>query len=608
MIEQASLDPFVGPVPFSRNDEWRFFGRSDAAEEVFSLLLSSRALLLYGQSGSGKTSLVQAGLLPLVEQERFDILPTARVQGATPPGADVQVVNRFTYFMLNSWGGSAGDCNHPGSVSDALRARARPDDAFGDPARRLVVLDQFEELFTAFPERWPERAPFLGSLAAALDDDPRLHVMMCIREDYLADILSFASIFPDRLRTRFRLQRLGLNEARQAIEGPVVAAGCSFAPAVIDRLVTELALIRVQTMPGLTSEVPGEFVEPVQLQVVCSSLWRSLPLGTERITADHVQQFGDVTSALAAFYDDAISRTVASTGVDPTVLRDWFSTSLITPANTRSMAFRSTDATGGLPNAAIDVLEDLHMVRAEARAGGRWYELTHDRFIGPIQASNATYQTYARVSFWGGLPLGAGLVLTIVVALFGPHNGVDGMVLESLGGGLAALGAGQLLNGWLRRREQRRPSNAGASYALRAVAVLLLLVCLGALIDQAGKNPWTPFSRYVSSFLPGASVTGRPSCGGSNLRVFVNGPQTSMTDVQSPPSLDPQLLAQLAKKWCTNEASKNMVGAQVSAWVGLLALVLPVMAIRRRRELAQSGAEPAPEPLGTGSVSRPRST
>ena len=181
---------------------------------------------MYAQSGAGKTWLIHAGLLPLVEQEGFDILPTARVQGVVPPGSDAQVVNPYCYFMLTSMG-LGGRPGHPSSLSEALRIRPRRDDAFGDPARRLVVLDQFEELFTAFPERWPERSPFVGSLATALDEDPRLHIVMCLREDYLADMLSFAPCFPDRLRTRFRLQPLGLSEAQLAIEGPVVAAGRS---------------------------------------------------------------------------------------------------------------------------------------------------------------------------------------------------------------------------------------------------------------------------------------------------------------------------------------------------------------------------------------------
>jgi hypothetical protein len=58
--------------------------------------------------------------------------------------------------------------------------------------------------------------------------------------------------------------------------------------------------------------------------------------------------------------------------------------------------FRGRDSTGGIPNAAVDALENQHLIRAEVRAGARWYELTHDRFIEPIQRSNATWRQHER--------------------------------------------------------------------------------------------------------------------------------------------------------------------------------------------------------------------
>jgi WD40 repeat protein len=74
-------------------------------------------------------------------------------------------------------------------------------------------------------------------------------------------------------------------------------------------------------------------------------------------------------------------------------MRQWFERQLITPAGTRSIVFRDTTHTADLPNQVVDFLEDRHLIRGEWRAGSRWYELTHDRFIEPIQGANEAWRT-----------------------------------------------------------------------------------------------------------------------------------------------------------------------------------------------------------------------
>ena len=78
---QASNEPYVGPRPFEQSDRAVFFGRTQEANELVSLLTAHAAVLLYSQSGAGKTSLVKAGLIPLlVDEEKFNVLPPMRVK------------------------------------------------------------------------------------------------------------------------------------------------------------------------------------------------------------------------------------------------------------------------------------------------------------------------------------------------------------------------------------------------------------------------------------------------------------------------------------------------------------------------------------------------
>ena len=145
-------------------------------------------------------------------------------------------------------------------------------------------------------------------------------------------------------------------------------------------------------------DVPGEFVEPVQLQIACQSLWSELPADVTTITSEHLRTFGDVSQALRDFYERMLTRTANEAGVPEGDLRAWFDRHLITQAGTRGTVFRGPEATEGIPNRAVDLLENHHLIRAELRAGARWYELTHDRFIRPIQASNDSWRQRVKVS------------------------------------------------------------------------------------------------------------------------------------------------------------------------------------------------------------------
>ncbi|HXF60074.1 MAG TPA: hypothetical protein VNK95_00575, partial [Caldilineaceae bacterium] len=383
--------PYVGPRPFERQHQALFFGRNREAHELVSLVIAHRAVLIYAPSGAGKTSLLNAGLLPLLEEERFEILPPARVQGVIPQDLSADTIaNIYVFNVLISWAEPDADQAQLAQMSlvEFLAGREHLVDEIDLPQPRLIILDQFEELFTAYPERWPEREGFFRQVDNALAADPLLRVLFSVREDYLGQLDGYSAFLPERLQTRFRLPRLGRVAALAAITQPLHGTGRSFAPGVAEKLVEELLQVRVETAAGATVVVEGEYVEPVQLQVVCQSLWQGLPPDAAVITSDHLQAFGDVNQALSQFYERSIKQTVQATGVREGDLRNWFEFSLITPAGTRGTVYRGAGQSGPIPHAAMDLLEDLHLIRGEWRAGARWYELTHDRFIEPIQQCN----------------------------------------------------------------------------------------------------------------------------------------------------------------------------------------------------------------------------
>src|SRR5215208_2555077 len=386
-------EPYIGPRPFEQTDRDVFFGRDQEANELVSLMTAHAAVLLYSQSGAGKTSLVKAGLIPmLVDEEQFNVLPPMRVRdnavaGNKPAGVD----NIYVFNALSS-------ISEPEAVAGFAQlsltdyvARYRTNHS----APTVIVFDQFEELFTYYPERWEERKAIFMQVRDALKQDPLLRVLFSMREDFIAELDPYVPLLPEKLRTRLRLERLRDTTALGAVTQPLEKVQTSngrrrFAPQVAESLVHNLLQVKVKTPEGI-KKVKGEFVETLQLQVVCQALWENLGEDAYLITQYDLEAYGDVDKALGLFYANAIKNTVARTGIKQGKLRQWFERALITPTGTRGTVFRGETETGGIPNGVVDELENQRIIRMELRGGAQWYELTHDRFVETMQTCNQNW-------------------------------------------------------------------------------------------------------------------------------------------------------------------------------------------------------------------------
>src|SRR5512136_1276127 len=94
-------NPYIGPRPFQRGERSNFYGRTREARDLLALIQAERVVLFYAQSGAGKTSLLNAQVIPALEDKGFDVLPVARVGSDVPPGLDpAQVSNVFVFSAL----------------------------------------------------------------------------------------------------------------------------------------------------------------------------------------------------------------------------------------------------------------------------------------------------------------------------------------------------------------------------------------------------------------------------------------------------------------------------------------------------------------------------
>jgi WD40 repeat protein len=386
-------NPYVGPRPFEAGDADFFFGREREVPDLVALIVSNPVVLLYAASGAGKSSLLNAAVIGRLEREQqFEVLPVARVRGLR----EEEVAGGRNIFVAAVISHLSGGESSADSLLFYLRDRQHGETADGFPAPRALVIDQLEEIFTAYPERWADRPGFFADLGDALRDDPLLRVVLSIREDFLAQLDPYSRFLPDGMRARYRLERLSAAAALRAAEEPARRAGHPFAGGVCEQLIEDLQKVRLDTELG-PKEVVGEYVEPVQLQVACRSIWEALPDSASEITEEHRERFGNVDEVLGAFYDEAIrAAATAARRTSESALRARFAERFITPMGTRGTVFWTREQTGGIPAAAIDELDARHLIRAELRAGARWYELTHDRLIEPIRASNRAFDAKRR--------------------------------------------------------------------------------------------------------------------------------------------------------------------------------------------------------------------
>ncbi|WP_372497392.1 WD40 repeat domain-containing protein [Streptomyces muensis] len=205
--------PYRGLARFEPDDRELFFGRDRLIEELSELGCGSPFAVLFGASGSGKSSLLRAGLIPLL-RERIAQQGRTAVLRILTPGA------------------------RPATTYGHLLTPA------ADEPESWVVVDQFEEVFTLCRER-AERDRFLDLLLAARDPGSRLRVLIAVRSDFYARCAEHPRL-AEALHTSGLLVRpMTADELREAVIGPAQAAGL-----IVERTLTARIVEDVLDEPG----------------------------------------------------------------------------------------------------------------------------------------------------------------------------------------------------------------------------------------------------------------------------------------------------------------------------------------------------------------------
>ncbi len=405
----TARNPYVGPRSLIAGEP--IYGRDRELDELRDALIADRLVLLYSPSGAGKSSLLDAGLRPALAAKEFVVSPTIRVSQQVEGAANRYVAST----MLSLEPLIPPERRVPVSAFDTTTLAeylARVDVDGGSEI--CLIFDQFEEVFTLDPVDLPVKAAFFDELGQLLRDDRSIWAVIALREDYLAQLDPYLGVFPRRLATRRRLDFLDQRAALAAVRSPARAAGVEFTDDGAELLIDDLRTVNV-VRGGQPSSEKGPYVEPVQLQVVCSKLWSQLPEGADIVTRADVEAHADTDNALAGFYADQVAAVAAATGVSERVIRDWFEHSLITDQSFRAQSFEFPHEHGA---EVLKALEDAYLIRADSRRGVNWYELTHDRMIAPVIENNAEWREsrlnplQMRAAEWEANGRPAGLLVT----------------------------------------------------------------------------------------------------------------------------------------------------------------------------------------------------
>jgi WD40 repeat protein len=399
-------NPYVGPRAIRRNEQ--FHGREREVMKLADLLIAERVVLLHSPSGAGKTSLIQAALVPHIEtleeqaEDSFRVLPLIRVNLEPPDIASLpDGFNRYVLSAISCLEAAlpASQQRHLAELA-GMRLRDYLDQiAEEDKRDQVLIFDQFEEILTVNPIDWKGHDAFFRQVGAALNDpkQPRW-ALFSMREEYVGGLDRYVRRVPTHLAVNYRLDFLDRKAALRAVQGPVAKLPVTFSDEAAEELVADLSMTWAYQSGQGRERRQGPFVEPVQLQVVCHRLWKSLGVGTTKkreIKPKDLKRFKNVDRALADYYADGVRTVAAETGVRERALRDWFETSLISEEGLRQQTSKGPEPGGEAAERALQRLEGegIYLIRGDQRPGGvKWYELTHDRLIDPIRDNNAEWR------------------------------------------------------------------------------------------------------------------------------------------------------------------------------------------------------------------------
>ncbi|HYT50110.1 MAG TPA: hypothetical protein VEL78_06945, partial [Pyrinomonadaceae bacterium] len=300
-------NPFPGLRPFETDENNLFFGRDGQSDELLERLRRAHFLAVVGTSGSGKSSLIRAGLLPALYGGLMGDAGSSWRIAIHRPGGD-PIGNLAEALADQDVFGSESKSeiqktliettlrrSSIGLVDVARQARMQPHENL------LVVVDQFEELFRFKQARHETPAGDDATafvkllLEAGVQNEVPIYIVLTMRSDFLGDCAQFAGL-PEAINDgQYLIPRMSRDERRSAIVGPVAVGQGQISAPLVSRLLNDV----------------GD--NPDQLPILQHALmrtwdfWSAHRLNGEPIGLEHYTAIGTMAEALSRHADEAFN-------------------------------------------------------------------------------------------------------------------------------------------------------------------------------------------------------------------------------------------------------------------------------------------------------------
>jgi formylglycine-generating enzyme required for sulfatase activity len=391
---------YPGSRSFTSDYRHLFFGRDDEKQELFRLIVLNDLVVLFGESGSGKTSLLQAGVCPELEESRYQ--PVFIRLNNTAEAPELQVCHQ-----LKEGGYIPADMPEDRSLWEYFSRFWYVD--LGEVFRPVIVFDQFEELFTLYtPE---QRAAFIAQFAAIVNrrppaglppeaaTPPEAKFVFSLRSDFLYLLDELSADIPAILRCRFQLRPLDRDRAEAAITRPAAMPGdfaspaFAYSPEALEGILealgrkgqSSLGSVQPAIDTATAPEVHLGEIAAFQLQMVCqhmeSEVIRQKQSAGFRVTPAFYGHAEGIERIINEFYH-AVLQKIDPAGQD--AVQKLLARGLIRNGRRIMMEASTMRDEYGVPQVALELLHAERLLKRETRKGELYYEISHDTLVSPV--------------------------------------------------------------------------------------------------------------------------------------------------------------------------------------------------------------------------------
>ena len=245
-------NPFPGLRPYTIEESHLFFGREGQSEEVLNHLSKNRFVAVIGASGSGKSSLMYCGLVPILYGGfTADAVSDWKIITARPGDQPVENLARSIAAAYQTGEQKESDVSHELTLAILQRSSLGLAEAIDQIPNRgkaniLLMVDQFEELFrfkrlTRSEASFNESESFVKLLVEAVRQTKvPVYIVLTMRSDFIGECSQFQDLTKLINQSNYLIPQMTRDDFRSAITGPVAVGNATIDPNLVQQLLNEV--------------------------------------------------------------------------------------------------------------------------------------------------------------------------------------------------------------------------------------------------------------------------------------------------------------------------------------------------------------------------------